>query len=182
MSASEVSIANRALQQLGAGTITALTQDNTIARNCNLAYSPIRESLLRENNWVFAIARAELAADVATPLFEFNYQYSLPLDCLKVVRPTWIIENRKILTNEIGPIQIRYIQNVTDPNTMDPLFRELLSINLAIAIQSQIAPNAKLEKLFNIQNMLMAQAKKSNAIEKESMDDSVEDTWLSARL
>ena len=61
--ASEVDIANRALQKLGAESIVSLTQDSENARACNLCYEPIRDAELRAHPWNFAIKRASLAAD-----------------------------------------------------------------------------------------------------------------------
>jgi len=51
-----VSIANRALQKLGAKSIESLTQDSPNARSMNTAFVKIRDKLIRKYPWSFAIA------------------------------------------------------------------------------------------------------------------------------
>lgn len=135
--ASETGICNRALQLLGATRITSLADTNSkSARECSVAYEPLRDALLRRYPWVFAITRAQLAEDVATPSFGFAHQYTLPTDCMRVLPNSdatndWVIEGRKILTDWAAPLNIRYVKKIVDPNEMDPLFREVLSTRIA---------------------------------------------------
>ncbi|MDR3562045.1 MAG: hypothetical protein P4N59_11505 [Negativicutes bacterium] len=55
-----VDICNRALQQVGATRIVALTDDSKSAGECQFAYDKLRQSELRRNAWRFAIRQTAL--------------------------------------------------------------------------------------------------------------------------
>lgn len=188
--ASETEIANRALQRLGAARITAL--DDTSSKNaraCNVAYAPLRDALLRAHPWSFAIARAALAADTDVPVGDDApaLQYTWPTDALRILLPKdhtldWIIEGRKILTGWGAPLYIRYIAKITDPNTMDPLFREALACWMAVEMCEEITQsNTKKAALKDDYEMIIAEARRTNAIEKPAVT-SPDGSWDYERL
>lgn len=80
--ASEVSIANLALQELGAKRITSLDDDTKNAKNIKAAYDDVRDQECRKYIWNFTTKREILAPDVDTPAFDFDLQFSWPSDCL----------------------------------------------------------------------------------------------------
>jgi hypothetical protein len=84
--ASVVDICNSALNLLGASTISALTDDTKNARLCNQRYEPIRNRIFRSHNWNCLIKRVQLAKDSTSPVVEFAHQYTLPSDCLRVLK------------------------------------------------------------------------------------------------
>jgi len=138
--ASEVEIANRALQLLGASFIVDLADKSNSAIQMNKVFNPIRLWLLRIHIWSFAIKRASLPADATPPAFGRNNAFLLPADWIRTAPRypeenredvDWEIEGRKILTNDSGPLEIRYGADITDTNLMDPLFREALSAKMA---------------------------------------------------
>ncbi len=188
--ASEVEICNRALQKLGAKRITSLTQDSVNARACNVAYEVVRDGLLRSHFWNFAIKRAELAADSSAPDWGRTNSFPLPTDFMKLapLYPEdnvndldWVIEGRNILTDDSDPIQIRYIYRVTDPNEMDPLFRELLATVLAFEVCEEITQsNSKKESLRKDRGEIIAEARKANAFESVSAEPP-QDSFITAR-
>ena len=84
--ASTVDICNGALNQLGASTILTLTEDSKNARLCNARYTQVRDSLFRSHPWNCLQKRVELAADTDKPAWGFSSQYTLPADCLRLLR------------------------------------------------------------------------------------------------
>lgn len=188
--ASKVEIANRALQMLGAKTIVSLTEDSRNARSINLAYEPAKLAELRKHPWNFAIKRAQLAASATEPLFNRDNSFPLPSDCVRLLSPDpevnfndldWQIEGRNIITDWAAPLDIRYIYDVTDPNEMDVLFRELLSAKLALDLCEEITQsNAKKSDAKAIYDDIVSQAKRANAIEKIA-DKPPEDEWVTVR-
>ena len=84
--ASQVDICNGALNQLGASTIISLTEDSKNARILNQRYEMVRDRVFREHPWNCLIKRTKLAQDAATPAYEYSYQYTLPSDCLRVLK------------------------------------------------------------------------------------------------
>ena len=84
--ASTVDICNSALNLLGASTISALTEDTKNARLCNQRYEPIRNRVFRSHIWNCFIKRVQLAQDSTGPVIEYSYGYTLPSDCLRVLK------------------------------------------------------------------------------------------------
>ena len=136
--ASVVDICNGALNQLGATIILSLTEDSKNARLCNSRYTQVRDSLFRSHPWNCLQKRVALAADTATPAWGFSYQFTLPADCLRLLRildydSNYKVEGRKILTNT-SSMKILYVARITDPNEYDELLRETLSAALGADI------------------------------------------------
>jgi len=136
--ASVVQICNGALNQLGASTILTLTEDSKNARLCNARYENVRDSVFRHHPWNCLLTRIQIAADTATPAWGFTSQFTLPADCLRLIRlfdyeSDYVVEGRKILSNSTT-MKILYISRVTDPNEYDESLREVLSSALAADI------------------------------------------------
>lgn len=188
--ASEVSICNGALDHLGATRISALSDNSRNAKACNAAYERVRDSLLRKHKWNFAITRVQLAADSTAPDFGYENQYTLPTDCLRTLEKddgyrytgeVRIVEGRKIVTNESAPLDLRYVKQVTDPNEMDPIFREVLSLDLALAMCEEITQsNTKKADIREERKLQMAEARRTNAIEQDPAE-APEDDWITVR-
>ena len=110
--ASVVDICNSALNLLGASTISTITEDTKNARLCNQRYEPIRNRVMRSHNWNCLIKRVQLAQDSTAPVVEYSYAYTLPTDCLRVLKIhngstdsiksalDYKIEGRKVVTDE----------------------------------------------------------------------------------
>ena len=143
--ASTVEICNGALNQLGATTILSLTEDSKNARLCNSRYTQVRDSVFRSHPWNCLQKRVEIAADTTAPAWGFSYAYTLPADCLRLLRildydSNYKVEGRKILSNT-SSMKILYIGRVTDPNEYDELLRETLSAALGADIAFAVTSN-----------------------------------------
>jgi len=149
--ASVVQICNSALNQLGASSITALTEDSKNARICNERYETIRDAVYRSHPWNCLVKRVQLAQDTDTPAWGFTYQYTLPSDCLRVLQikdynSDYKIEGRKLLIDE-SDVYLIYIAIETDVNQLDILLRETISAGLAQDIAYAITSNLQVTKL-----------------------------------
>ena len=136
--ASETEIANAALDKLGEPPLTSFDDESRGARLAKRTYADLRDALLREYPWNFAMHRAELAADEDGPEWGYTYRYPLPADFLRQIEiynpnaAEWRMEGGAILTDLGAPLQLRYIRRITDVNAMDFDFREALSARLAM--------------------------------------------------
>tara|TARA_A100000164_G_C21894667_1_gene767223 strand:+ start:1068 stop:1649 length:582 start_codon:yes stop_codon:yes gene_type:complete len=149
--ASVVQICNSALNQLGAASITALTDNSKNARLCNERYVVVRDAVFRSHPWNSLIKRQQLAQTTNTPAYGFSFEFALPSDCLRVLgldayNSDYKVEGRKILCNE-KTIKISYVAQETDPNEMDILLRETISAGLAADIAYAITANLQVSKL-----------------------------------
>lgn len=189
--ASVTDVANRALQMLGEGRITSLTENSPAAREVDASYEIIRDAELRRNVWGFATSRATLAASATAPAFEYSYAFPVPSDFLRLHpraedETDWSVENVSgvgtcILTNDGTSIKVRYVARITDAGLFDALFVEALAARLAFELCERIT-NSSLKKkdAWEIYRASVADAKRVNAIEKIS-GTPPEDLWITAR-
>ena len=143
--ASTVDICNGALNQLGATTILSLTEDSKNARLCNSRYTQVRDALFRTHPWNCLQKRIQIAADSTAPAWGFTYAYTLPADCLRLLKildydSNYKVEGRKVLSNT-ETMKILYVARVTDPNEYDELLRETLSASLSADIAFAVTSN-----------------------------------------
>jgi len=153
--ASTVDICNSALNLLGASTISALTDDSKNARLCNQRYEPVRNRVFRSHAWNCLHKRVQLAQNSTAPVVEYTYAYSLPSDCLRVLKVhngttdsiassiDYKLEGRNIVTDE-GTVYLIYIALITDPNEYDSYLQESISHQLAADIAYAVTNNATL--------------------------------------
>lgn len=149
MTVSAVEICNRALNALGAKAITALDEGTDRAGLCSRLYESLRDELIQDHPWNFAIRREAIAASVTTPAFEWTYQYPFPADCIRVLsvnedyqRVSWSSEGRNILTDYEGPINVRYLSNDVEEAEFPPLFVRALSMRLAVDMAMPLTESA----------------------------------------
>lgn len=200
MAQSVTGIANRALQLVGASSIMNLTDNSPGAREVSRAYDYCRRAELRSNPWNFAVTRIELAPDAAAPAFGFQYQYTLPADCLRVLLPNdacldWKLEGKKLLTNSgtspfgagvygatttpSAALFLKYITDITDPTVFDPMFCEALACRLAMAICERLTQSNQKKQLLqsDYSNAVMT-ARAVDAFENLPDDAPADDYWL----
>tara|TARA_R110002051_G_C8666291_1_gene489760 strand:+ start:658 stop:1239 length:582 start_codon:yes stop_codon:yes gene_type:complete len=185
--ASEVQICNLALAKVGDEQITSLTENSKAARLCNLVYEPMRDTTLRSHPWNFAIQRVELAASTDTPSYEYNAQFALPSDFLRLLGTNMLdaakftVEGNLLLCNA-SALKIKYIYQVTDPNKFDWLFIEALSARIAAELSIAMTDSRTLTvDLFNLFSTKLADARSADATEG-TPDDITADTWLNSRV
>jgi hypothetical protein len=200
MAQSVTGIANRALQLVGASAILNLTDNSPEAREVSRAYDFCRQAELRAHRWNFAIKRAELAPDTATPVFGYQYQYQLPSDCLRVLLPNdatldWKVEGKKLLTNwgtspfgagafgatvtPTAALYLRYVADIEDATYFDAAFCEALAARIAIAIVERLTQsNQKKSQLKDDYRFAIAEASAINAFEKLPAEAPDDDYWL----
>lgn len=149
MAVSAVEICNRALNALGAKAITALDEGTERADLCNRLYTDLRDELIQDHPWNFAIRRDAIAASVTTPAFEWTYQYPFPADCIRVLsvnedyqRVAWASEGRNILTDWEGPINVRYLSNDVEEPDFPPKFTAALVLRLAVEMAMPLTESA----------------------------------------
>ena len=200
MATSDVAIANLALTKLGDLRITALSDNTKPVREINAIYGMLRDKLQRTYNWRFCVKRAALAADVATPVFDYSYQYSIPTDCLRVLQinayypapdlsdlissggQEYVIEGGKILTRSSGVLNLRYLARIEDTTRFDSSFDEAFSALIAYNVcEALTQSDAKKNAALRDYRMALMDAVRANAIENppESLADQ---TWITVRL
>jgi hypothetical protein len=148
MLTSPTDICNLALGHLGEARITSLDEDSVSARACVLHYNSVRDEVLRSHRWNFAQDRKVLSALEELPAFGWARQYSLPVDCLRVLEVNgseagdvlsseYIVEGRRILTNA-EEVRLVYVRQISDVSQFDAVFVRAFALRLAIALSETI--------------------------------------------
>ena len=136
MPVTQVGICNSALIKVGGSVIQSLTQDTKSAQILNAVYEQIRDEVHRAHKWKFAMKRAILSPLATAPDFEYDFQYTVPLDCLRVVsvdddQYDWTREGEYILTNTDTALEVKYIYRNEDESSWDSSFAEAFAWRLA---------------------------------------------------
>ena len=139
--ATQVEICNAALVRLAGTTINSIDEASAEANACKVLWDSTRKSELRKHPWNFAIKRNELVRSPAEPIYKYQYKYSIPPECLRLIENymdfDYKIEGSYIYTNE-SKVYVRYVYDVTDTSKWDPLFVDVMtaamSYKLAYAI------------------------------------------------
>lgn len=181
-------IANLALSKLGPGSgyLTDLASDTTIAGQAlNRTYEMIRDEVQESHPWNFCTRRAQLAADTSAPLWGFDNQYTLPADCLRFLsiegrKVEYQLEGDKILVNDDGPLNIRYLARVADTSKYSPTFVAALAARWAFEICNVVEARVTPDQLWAIYQRLMSQAKRADA-QANASEDLPDGDWLDAR-
>ena len=178
--ASTVDICNSALNMLGGATIISLTENSKNGRLCNQRYEPVRDAIFRSHPWNCLIKRIDLAANTETPNFQWKFQFTLPSDCLRVLRTEnsnfsneeqYRIEGRNLLTDQ-STIKIQYVAKITDTTKYDTLLIETISARLAAELCYPITQSATLmDRMFALYDAKLKEARFADATEGSSDDD-----------
>jgi len=197
-------IDNMALNRVGAKVITAaqLAADTEVSpKYCNLHYDQTRRALLRSHWWRFARAREELST-TTTPDFEWDYAFDLPSDFLRLIS---VYENNttasqntlysyklegSLLLSDQSSCYLRYVKDEETVSNFDPLFIEVLVLQLALKFTYPIAGTGSTgqrlateikQELYG-RNGLMSRARVLDRQEMNTIGRADRKTWNDARV
>lgn len=188
--ATKLDIINAALTKLGLEPIATLSDNTKRAKQADTNYERLKRKLLRQHPWNFAKKRIELTADVgSSPVYGFNFQYSLPSDFLRLLQiessyEDHAIEGDKLFYNDGEKINIQYVHDAAEALfDTDPLFEDLLAITLAHELSYGLVQNQSLkEQLAGEMARLMAESRLINAQSRGTPQDLGGDGLIIARL
>jgi len=177
---------NLALTRIGAKVIVDIEGPKTNeGRKSKLLYPQLRDALLRSHWWRFATKRATLSQDTTDPDFEWDYQYELPTNFLRMkelydTTNSYSLEGTKLLTND-DTAEIVYIAQITDPSKFDPLFTEVLVLQLAIRLCMGLGQDRLLMRELNMELYpLLGRVRTIDRQETHTTGRADRGTWVSA--
>jgi hypothetical protein len=178
---SETEICNLALVRLGDYMITSLDEESTAARYCALFYAGVRDAVLRDYPWNFAIRKKALALADETPVFGHAFMYGLPSDCIRALdlrasfRSGPAVEFSLELNAEGTTLMLcadepaailRYVARIEDPSLFDAEFVEAVSWKLAADLAQPITgDSSKQQAMLTMYRNTLVQARQRNAVE-----------------
>lgn len=144
----DVEVVNLALDQIGQPPLAALDNTTDVGKKCLRTYGPLRDAVLRDHAWNFAVKwKLALAADATKVSAAFAYSYTRDPKDLRVLginddpEAIWKVEGRHIVTDE-SSVDVQYIEQNTDPTTWDSGFVIMFSVRLAAHLALAISQRA----------------------------------------
>lgn len=196
---SVASIASAAMIWLGRDPIADLGDVHDVdARMVASRYDAVRDALLRSYPWNFAMRMASLPGRaLAAPAFGYTHACALPSGgdmgyCVKLWRADvardvkWIVQGREMLLTCAPPVSVNYVIRQTDVEQYDPIFAEMLAIDLALALINRVGSNdirKSSRELMAERRRLKREATLHDAIESYPRDptDGDRGSWIRAR-
>ena len=199
----DIYIANQALDLIHALNINTIGAGLTMEEEQRVAniYEDVRDALLRRFRWVFAIQQCTIlnsASSYAGAYVPFAYSYisDLPSDCLRVLEVMnytgeWrVYANNKLLVDvdtNTDDLEIKYIQQVTDPSLFDACFREIFILKLAQKLAKAIGDKKgdwgdllSEEKIKIVEAMRLSAFEDQERVEEDTDKIEEEDSWVKA--
>lgn len=189
--ASQVDIINLALTRLAVRHITTIDDASEPARQAKLVWGMIRQSVLRDHPWGFALKSVELTAAEGASVPGWSYAYLYPSDCLKVVKlysesDTVSAQNYKktaisgaegaddyivLACNTNGAI-IDYIADIDKPALFDSMFIDALALRLAAELAKPLTgDNSKRQAMLQEYFLALDAAKVDDAKESKPINN-----------
>lgn len=183
---SVVDICNKALDKLGQSPIASLDDNNKAANLCVRNWPMVRDEVLRDHPWNFAVRRTTLAADTASPDWGFSASFPFPDNCLRILEvrdlstDEYQIEGRAILANATV-LYVRYTHRITDPNVYDSQFVDAVATRLAVELCEPLTQNnTKQDMLYQKYKESLISATRTDGQENPPRQFE-EDEWIAVR-
>lgn len=185
-------ICNQALDLLKEAPIASIDDERPTARWCKRNFTTTRDATLSMANWNFAMKRASIPAESDAPAFGWDYAYTVPVDCLRVVALTvggqsegspisHAVEAGAILTNASGPLKMRYVARVENYDAFHALFIEALAARLAFKMAHWLTGKTSYQQIVRgIYDQAMNDAWLADAIEGDT-PRAADNDWIEAR-
>lgn len=202
MAVSDVQIAKLALQHIGDRfAIESLSEASTEAEQINLVYDNVRDSLLREHPWKFALRYTSPAALSGTPPAQWSYMFTYPSGALRIwriVNPLdprgtllpplkWTVgrnsaDAKVLMTDEAEP-EFEYTATVTDVTEFDANFVLAFSWRLAETVaRSLTLDEGIVERTRRDAAVQISAAKANDSNEGVTEEQNRDPDWIRNRL
>jgi len=168
---SKVEIVNSALITLGANVINSFTDDTTESIAANVKWNIALRATLREYPWKFATKRStSLARTASDPAFNYKYQYTLPSDCLRVIKVNedfdFKVEGRNIITDK-EDCYIQYVYFNEDTALWDASFTELMVAKMAYELAYTLPRSGGMvDRMYNLYQKQLIEARDADSSEQ----------------
>jgi len=185
--ASDLEICNKALIKIGNTPVGSLEDNKKAARLCKSSWDSVKNQILRDHAWNFAVKRATLDSGTESTVWGFSHKHTVPNDMLRLleIRDSRVgdyqLEEKSILSND-SVLDIRYIRKVpAEEDITDDLFIDAASARLAFEICEALTQSDGKKKIVWAEYIdALARAKKVDGQENPPVPFS-EDNWISIR-
>lgn len=195
MADSKVALANVALAKLGANRITTFDEDSDEARVVNDVYDTIRDEVLAEGPWNFALKRKSLVLSADVLPFSSDGMtsiYAVPNDLVRIFftsDPNAVYKmeanaegNMRLLSNTAN-LGVIYVFRNDNPATYYSMFKTAFATRLASEIGFNLTESSKkAEALFQEYEKIRLPRALATDSQQTTPMQPIQDEWFVARL
>lgn len=137
-------LCSRALEKLGAGSVSSLSGGSRNASLCNLYLGTAISNVIGPLDWHALRTRLQIAPSSTTPVYGFDYAYPLPSNFERLIEvetngDSYSFENGNILTDGTE-VYITYIARPTDdPSKLPSTLKDLIACELAVLLAKPLS-------------------------------------------
>ena len=157
---SEIQVAKLACDLLKETPLSSWDDPTPVGRWMKRNFKIIRNIVMAATPWAFAIRRELLQPHGEKPAFNWQTQYVIPRDVLRVLPLRmggtvngslidWEREGMLILTNFTGPLKARLLFEQEDCGTWSPLFIDALSSAIALRMSQWLTGKDKFTQMMS---------------------------------
>lgn len=197
--ADKLRIVNRALQRIGAKRLIDLTENSRERLAIDAVYDDVVEQELQTNFWTFTIKRVSIDPDPTGPIFGRAFSFTEPADYLRSAprdpaesdfAKTCLHELGKILSHFGGPLELRYVSDLSilpsgitlKEELFSPLFANALSMRVGMETAEELTgSSSKVSRLEDAYTFFVRKARQTNAIEAGPIESEI-DEFVAVRL
>lgn len=151
----QVKIANASLVKIAKDPINSLSDNTEEAIWVNRLWDEVREDVISDGPWGFATKRATLAYLDESPVYEFDYAYQLPTDCLVVIgcnnEDIQYRQEGSTLVADSDTLSIKYLFNNTNTATWPATFKRCFKLKLAAELAYQFKRDLNLKQSLQLE-------------------------------
>lgn len=151
MASTDVEICNASLLMVGADEINSFSDATTEAKLCNAIYLDTKHSYLQSYPWRFSLRQSDLQGALSTdPVFEWERQYQLPIDLLRLIRmensANYEVFGKRLYTDETTA-KIIYQADVSEAN-LPAYFIRAFQYKLCVIFAASLAEDLQKVSVF----------------------------------
>ena len=202
----KIEMCNAALLLVGGQTINSLDEPTQEARGCKVFWEQTRTALLAAHPWNCATSwhvpgMIGEAGKHGAPEWPYRYAFSLPPDCLRVLRienglPTGSLgagaarpvpfltardgERRMLCCDVLRPTLV-YIADIENPDMISPGLREAIILRMAASLSLHLAESSPLFEKLDVRAQAAMQAAMLTDAREGYEAVPPDDTWLRER-
>ncbi|MCR5506872.1 MAG: hypothetical protein K6F04_03430 [bacterium] len=155
MSFSNIELCSKALNKIGANSITSFEDGTVESEICESIYLGLKQKLLCLYAWSFALKTALLTRADDVNRYDYSYAYILPADFLRAVKISsgvkYKIAGSYLFCND-EEVELEYISDVGE-DCFSPLFVSsfiyLMAAELSISLLNDTSKYSLFYRLFN---------------------------------
>lgn len=198
--ASQTSISNRALLEMGQNPISSVDDGSKAANIIKEVWEDLTREILESHTWKFAKKWANVASDAAYTMVDedWDYAYAVPSDYVRMSKTEdnetvkFARRGAYLLTNEESPFKFEYIQYISDTTLWPQHFINAMVARLQSVLATPLSTKSskmKNKDYLEIYHSIVLPAAKTRDAEEsfgEPDDDKGKhtesnDSWLSSR-